>query len=63
MALASRRSGDALKVWPVTLGPPLRHPGLDPGPRFFGAQEEAGPRVEPGVTKEGNVTVLPDRSC
>jgi RHH-type transcriptional regulator, proline utilization regulon repressor / proline dehydrogenase / delta 1-pyrroline-5-carboxylate dehydrogenase len=29
-----------------------RHPGLEPGSRFSGTVEEAGPRVEPGVTKE-----------
>ena len=38
--------------------PYLRHPGLEPGSRFFGLQEEAGPRVKPGVTRDGGSTLL-----
>ena len=36
----------------------LRHPGLDPGSRFATAseaQEEAGPRLKAGVTREGSI--------
>ncbi|MCW4460275.1 tRNA (N(6)-L-threonylcarbamoyladenosine(37)-C(2))-methylthiotransferase MtaB [Sphingomonas sp. BT-65] len=33
-----------------------RHPGLDPGSRSLAAGEVAGPRVKPGVTKNGLVS-------
>ncbi|VXC39643.1 hypothetical protein SPHINGO8AM_130069 [Sphingomonas sp. 8AM] len=33
--------------------PPVRRPGLDPGPRFCRQKEEAGPRIKSGMPKEG----------